>query len=159
VTTARGSSKDGILSEERDVLARALARAGLPLGRGVVLSAPHGTPISAKYALAGGTLQLSVCTLKTDSFSGDIFSNVIVDVRSGAIATVEVITDAGDAQSQKAAMAGAGRSLEAVTADAVKANAGYRAARAMPSLVRGRPVLEVLLVRGREWKVASEPLD
>ena len=162
VTTAPGSPKDRVTIEGRDALARALASAWLPLESGLVLSSTRGTPISAKYALEGGTLQLSVCTLTADSFSGDVFSNVIVNVSAGTIARVEAITDGGDlsaVQSQKTAMAGARRSLEAVTAEAVKANTGYRAVSAMPSLDGGHPVLEVVLVRGLEWKVVSEHLD
>ena len=157
VTTAPGTSEDRIINTERDALARALARAALPLERGVMLGSMHGTPIAAEYMLEGGTLLLSVYTLKAD-----MFSKVIVDSRAGAIARVEAITRAGDltaAQGQKAAMARAARSLEAATADAVTAHAGYRAVSALPSLAGDRPVLEVVLVRGREWKVVREPLD
>ena len=103
-----------------------------------------------------------MCTLTADSFSGDVFSNVIVNVSAGTIARVEAIADGGDlsaVQSQKTAMVGARRSLEAVTAEAVRANAGYRAVSAMPSLDGGHPVLEVVLVRGLEWKAVSEHLD
>jgi hypothetical protein len=56
-------------------------------------------------------------------------------------------------------MAGAKRSLEAATASTVKANAGYRAVSALPGLDGSRPVAEIILVRGSEWKVVSEPLD
>jgi hypothetical protein len=87
---------------------------------------------------------------------------VIVDGSAGTIARVEAITDAGDlsvAQDQKAAMARAARSLDAATADAATAHAGYRAVSALPSLAGGCPVLEVVLVRGREWKVVREPLN
>ena len=157
VTTAPGTSEDRIINTERDALARALARAAVPLERGVMLGSMHGTPIAAEYMLEDGTLLLSVYTLKAD-----MFSKVIVDSRAGAIARVEAITRAGDltaAQGQKAAMARAARSLEAATADAVTAHAGYRAVSALPSLAGDRPVLEVVLVRGREWKVVREPLD
>jgi len=157
VTTAPGTSDDRIINTERDALTRALAGAGLPLERGVILGSMHGTPIAAKYALEGGTLLLSVYTLKAD-----MFWKVIVDGSAGTIARVEAITGAGELsaiQEQKAAMARAARSLEAAAADAVTTNAGYRAVSALPSLAGGRPVLEVVLVRGREWKVVREPLN
>ena len=157
VTTAPGTSEGRIVDTEREALARALAGAELPLERGVMLGSMHGTPLAAEYTLEGGTLLLSVYTLKADTFS-----KVIVDGRAGTIARVEAITGAGDlsaAQSQKAAMARAARSLEAATADAVTAHAGYRAVSALPSLAGDRPVLEVVLVRGREWKVVREPLN
>jgi hypothetical protein len=117
----------------------------------------HGTPLAAEYTLEGGTLLLSVYTLKAG-----MFSKVIVDGRAGTIARVEAVTGTGDlsaAQGQKAAMARAARSLEAATAEAVTAHAGYRAVSALPSLAGDRPVLEVVLVRGREWKVVREPLN
>ena len=157
VTTAPGTSEDRIVNTERDALARALAGAELPLERGVMLGSMHGTPIAAEYTLEGGTLLLSVYTLKAD-----MFSKVIVDGRAGTIARVEAITGAEDlsaAQGQKASMARATRSLEAAIADALTPHAGYRAVSALPSLAGGRPVLEVVLVRGREWKVVREPLN
>ena len=143
---------------ERDALARELAGAWLPLESGLVLSSTEGTPLSAKYELEDGTLQLSVYTLKPDG----TFSEVIVDFSAGMIARVDTIADGEDlvaAQSQKAAMAGAKRSLDAVTADALKASPGYRAVSAMPGLTGGRPTAEVILLRGNDWKVVSAPLD
>lgn len=146
----------------RDALARALAGVWLPLESGLVLSSTQGTPISAKYELEDGVLQLSVYTLKVDTFSGDSFSEVIVDFSTGMIDRTDAVVDGEDlsaAQSQKAAMAGAKRSLGAVTADAVNANPGYRAVSATPSLNGGHPVVEVILLRGADWKVLSAPLD
>jgi hypothetical protein len=78
------------------------------------------------------------------------------------IARVDAITDGGDlsaAQSQKTAMAAAKRSLGAVATDVLRANPEYRAVSAMPSLDGGHPVVEVILVRGNDWKLVSEPLD
>jgi hypothetical protein len=143
-------------------LAQALVAAWLPLESGLVLSSTHGTPISAKYELEDGMLQLSVYTLKPDTSSGDSLMEVIVDFSAGMITRVEPLTDGADlsaAQSQKAAMATAKRSLGAVTADAVKANPGYRAVSAMPGLDSGHPVVEVILVRGDDWKTVSASLD
>ena len=107
-------------------------------------------------------LQLSVYTLKPDGSAGDRFSEVIVDFSAGMIARVEALTDREDlsaAQSQRAAMAIAKRSLGAATAEAVDGNPGYRAVSAMPGLDGGHPVTEVTLVRGDHWKVVSAPLD
>jgi len=143
-------------------LAQALAAAWLPLESGLVLSSTQGTPISAKYEIEDGVLQLSVYTLKPDASSGDSFMEVIVDFSAGMIARVEDLTDGADlsaARSQKAAMATAKRSLGAVTASAVNANPGYRAVSVMPSLDGGHAVVEVVLVRGNDWKVVSAPLD
>ena len=87
---------------------------------------------------------------------------VIVDESSGVVLKSETISDAGDlaaAQAQKAAMDRARRSLAEATADAVKTNAGYRAVSATPRLDNGRPVAEVTLARGDDWKVVIERLD
>jgi hypothetical protein len=103
-----------------------------------------------------------VYTLGVDTSSGDTFSEVIVDYSAGMITQVDVLTDRGDllaAQSQKAAMVRGKRSLGAVTADAVNANPGYRAVSAIPNLNGGRPEVEVILVRGGDWKVVSAPLS
>lgn len=146
---------------ERAALGQALASAWLPLESGLVLGSTRGIPISAKYELEDGVLQLSVYTLK-DPSAGDSFLEVTVDFSVGMIARVEALTDSADlaaAQNQRAAMAGAKRSLGAVTAEAVDGNPGYRAVSAMPGLDGGHPVAEVTLVRGDHWKVVSAPLD
>jgi len=146
----------------RDALARALQGAWLPLENGFVVSSTQGTPISGKYEIDDGTFQLSVYTLQADAFAGDTFMEVIVDYNTGTIVKAKAITDSGDlaaAQSQKAAMAAAKRSLNEATTSVVKAHAGYRAVSAMPSLDAGRPVVEVILVNGSDWKVVSAGLD
>ena len=150
------------VGDGRETLTRALKGAWLPLENGLSASAGEGTPLSAKYEIDDGAFQLSVYTWKADAFSGDTFTEVIVDYNTGSVAKVEAITDGGDlaaAQAQKAAMAQSKRSLAEATAEAVKSNAGYRAVSAMPSLDGGRPVAEVTLVRGEEWKVVTERLD
>ena len=145
----------------RDRLARALQGAWLPLESGLSASSTQG-PISGKYEIDDGAFQLSVYTAQADDFSGDTFVEVIVDYSTGTIARVEVMTDGGDiaaAQAQKAAMAATQRSLAVATAGVVKANAGYRAVSATPRLDGDRPVLDVLLVNGNDWRVVSEPLN
>ena len=146
----------------RSNLTRALQGAWLPLENGLAVSAHEGTPLSAKYEIDDGAFQLSVYTSKTGPSSADAFMEVIVDYSSGVVLKVETISDSGDlaaAQAQKAAMNRARRSLAEATADAVKANAGYRAVSAMPSLDKGHPVAEVTLVHGDDWKVVIERLD
>jgi len=166
LTTLTVSSLDGFGQSTdgagRETLTRALRGAWLPLESGLAASAGEGTPLSAKYEIDDGTFQLSVYTWKADAYSGDSFAEVIVDHNTGSVAKVEAISDGGDlaaAQAQKAAMARSTRSLAEATAEAVKSNAGYRAVSAMPSIDGGRPVAEVTLVRGDEWKVVTERLD
>ncbi len=143
--------------KERAELARALTGTTLPLQRGVTASAREGKPISAKYEVEEGTLQLSVYTIK-----GDTLSEVIVDHTTGKIAKAEPITKKDDlkaAAAQRATMAKAKRSLSAAAADAVKANQGFRAVSVMPEMKDDHPIAEVMLLKGSEWKTVTEKLD
>jgi hypothetical protein len=143
--------------KERAELAQALKDAKISLQQGVTASAKEGKPISAKYEVEDGKLQLSVYTMK-----GDKFSEVIVDHKTGKVAKAEPITKADDltaAKAQSEAMAKAKRSLGTAASEAVKENKGSRAVSVMPSLKDGHPVAEVELVKGTEWKAVSEKLD
>lgn len=138
-------------------MAKALQQASLPLEKATKLTEREGKPISAKYEIEHGALQLSVYTMK-----GDKFSEVIVDHKTGAVAKDEWITDADDtkaAQAQAAAMAKAKVPLDVATARAVQANAGYRAVSIMPKLEGGRPVADVTLMKGEDVKKVNEKLD
>ena len=144
-------------AEEKSDLAAHLKEAKVPLERGIAASKSAGTPISAKYEVEDGKLQLSVYTMK-----GDTFSEVIVDHKTGKVAKAEPITGGDDltaAKAQSEAMANAKRSLDAAASDAVKDNKGYRAVSVMPALKDGHPVADVMLVKGTEWKTVSEKLD
>jgi hypothetical protein len=84
-------------------MAKALSQASLPLEKACKVSEREGKPISAKYEIENGTLQLSIYTMK-----GSRFSELIVDHTSGAVAKDEWITDTDDlkaAQAQAAVMA------------------------------------------------------
>lgn len=145
-------------AQESAALARALDGVAVPLEHGLLAASTHeGTPISAKYEIDGGKIQLSVYTLK-----GDSFSEIIVDHTTGAITKIDPITGGEDlaaARKQRDAMAHASRSLEAATAEIVKSNNGYRAVSAMPRLQEGYPMVEVVLTNGKDWKTVPERLD
>ena len=143
--------------KERAELAKALKDAKISLQQGVTASTKEGKPISAKYEVDEGKLQLSVYTMK-----GDKFSEVIVDHKTGKIAKAEPITHDEDltaAKAQSEAMAKAKRSLDAAASEAVKENKGYRVVSVMPALKDGHPVADVTLVKGTDWKTVSEKLD
>jgi len=142
---------------EHAELAKALGDAKISLQRGLTASTKEGKPISAKYEVEHGKLQLSVYTMK-----GDKFSEVIVDHKTGKVAKAEPITGGDDltaAKAQSETMTKAKRSLEAAAAEAVKENKGYRVVSVMPALKDGHPVADVTLVKGNDWKTASEKLD
>src|SRR6266540_3529516 len=143
--------------KEHAELAKALRDAKISLQRGLTASAKEGKPISAKYEVEHGKLQLSVYTMK-----GDKFSEVIVDHATGKVAKAEPITSGDDltaAKAQSEAMAKAKRSLEAAASEAVKEHKGYRVVSVMPALKEGHPVADVTLVKGTEWRTVSERLD
>src|ERR1700720_2377388 len=83
-------------ADGRETLTQALRGAWLPLESGLAASAREGTPLSAKYEIDDGAFQLSVYTWKVDAFSGDSFSEVIVDYSTGGVTKVDAITDGGD---------------------------------------------------------------
>jgi len=124
---------------------------------GLKASEREGTPISAKFEIEDGKLEISVYTIK-----GDGFMEVVADPKTGAIAKAEKITDADDlkeAAEQKAAMAKAKVPLLTATETAVKANAGSQAVSVYPELEGGSPVAEVTLLEGTAFKKVTEKLD
>jgi hypothetical protein len=145
--------------EETDpaALAKLLPQASVPLDQGLKASEREGLPISAKFEIEHGALQLSIYTMK-----GARFSEVIVDHTSAAIKKSEPVTDSDDMEAalkQSAAMAKAKISLAAAVGSAVGANAGYRAVGVEPMLDGGRPVAAVILMKGEEVKKTTEKLD
>jgi hypothetical protein len=112
-------------------LAAAMKNTSATLQGGLKASEAQGTPISAKFEIEDGKLQLSIYTMK-----GNDFSEVVADPNTGAIAKAEKITDADDlkeATEQKAAMAKAKVPLLNATETAVTANAGSRLLASSPS--------------------------
>src|SRR6516162_2598460 len=98
---------------DRAALAAALKNASATLQGGIKASEAQGTPISAKFELEDGKLQLSVYTMK-----GDSFTEVVADPNTGAIKEAETIKEADDlkeATAQKAAMAKAKVALLSTT--------------------------------------------
>src|SRR3989449_3545061 len=143
--------------KEHAELAKALKDAKISLQRGLTASAKEGKPISAKYEVEHGKLQLSVYTMK-----GDTFSEVIVDHKTGKVAKAEAITGGDDltaAKAQREAIGKAKRTLDGAAFEGVEENKGYRAVSVMPALKDGHPVADVMLVKGTEWKTVSEKLD
>jgi hypothetical protein len=143
--------------EDAAALAKALPEATVALDQGLTASEREGKPISGKYEIEDGALQLSIYTAK-----GNGFSEVIVDHKTGAVKKADKITDGDDLKSateQNAAMAKAKVPLGAAVASAVKANGGYRAVSVVPVLNAGQPVANVTLMKGRDIKEVIEKLD
>jgi hypothetical protein len=122
---------------EGDPTALAAQMKGLKvtLAQGLAASASKGKPISAKFELEEGKLQLSVYTA-----DGTNYSEVIVDHKTGKVAQSKAITSGDDltaAKAQAEAMASAKTSLKAAVGKAEKVNKGYRAMSVVPSVKDG----------------------
>jgi hypothetical protein len=144
-------------AEDKGVDWTALQAAKVSLESGLAKAQQKGKPISGKFEMEDGKLQLSTYT----ATKGNFFE-VIVDHTSGKIVKTEEIKegdDYKDATAQNKAMAKAKRSLRSAVAKAVAANPGYRAVSAMPSLERGKPVATIIVQKEADKKTVSEKLD
>jgi hypothetical protein len=92
IVLGRGSSE-----KENGELAEALESVRVSLDDGLQESEAQGTPISGKFEMEDGKLQLSVYTMKDGKFL-----EVIVDHKTGKIAKAEPITGGDDLTAAKA---------------------------------------------------------
>jgi hypothetical protein len=144
-------------AQEQAQVAKSASGAKVTLQKGLKSGASHGKPISAKFEVEDGKLQLSVYTLK-----GTAFSEVVIDPMSGKVVKAETITDKEDlerAVNEKAAMAKAKKTLLAAVDHALKGNSGYRAISVIPEVKADHPVAAITLVHGEAVKTVTEPLD
>jgi len=148
-----------VRAAESDPAALAAAVASIPttLEKGLQASESAGKPISGKFEIEDGKLQLSVYALAKDSYN-----EVVVAPDTGNVVKTEKITDTDDLKSateQKAAMEKATRTLVAATERAVQQNSGSRAVSIFPELKGGLPMASVTLLRDGKLATVSEKLD
>lgn len=146
-------------AEEKNTpaLAAAMKDARATLEQGLGTAGQTGRPISAKFEVEDGKLQLSIYVDASDGFK-----EVLIDPLSGASASAEKITDADDlkdANEQSAAMAKAKATLSAAVQHAVAANSGARVISAYPGLQNGQAIAAITLLRGDNFSKVSEKLD
>ena len=156
---ARAVDDDDDENEAKDqsAVTKALPQAKVSLEQALAASEREGKPISAKFEVEDGKLQLSVYTMK-----GDKFSEVIVDHVSGKVLKTEAITDGEDltaAKSQGGALAKAKKTLRAALDEALKANKGYRAVSVVPDIEGGHPMTDITLAKGEELKKVEQKLE
>lgn len=138
-------------------LTAAMKDATATLQGGLKASEREGTPISAKFEIEDGKLQLSVYTM-----TGNDFMEIVADPKTGAIGEAEKIKDAEDlkaAAAQKSARAKAKVPLLTATETAVKVNPGFQAVSIYPQLQNRQAVAEVTLLQGTVLKKVTEKLD
>ena len=153
---AHEKSEEGEAAKATPALATALKEAKVSLASGLKAAEQEGRPISGKFELEDGKLQLSVYTMKADKFS-----EVIVDHKTGKVAKSEPITGGDDltaAGKQAQAMGKTKSSLRDVIAKAEKANPGYHAVSVVPEVENGKPQADVTLLKGTTSKSVDEPL-
>jgi hypothetical protein len=138
-------------------LIKELSAAKVSLQQGLAVSEQEGQPISGKFELEEGILQLSLYTVKDGKFS-----EVLVDYTTGKVASVKPITEGEDltaANSQNAAMAKAKKPLKETVDIAMAKAMGFRAVSVAPDLKDGHPVASVLLLKEELMQTINEPLE
>src|ERR1700722_5062031 len=138
-------------------LAAAMKDARTTMEQGLGTADKTGRPISAKFEVEDGQLQLSIYVV-----GGDGLREVLLDPQSGALRSADKIADADDlkdAQEQSAVMAKSKTALLVAVQHAVAANTGARVVSAYPGLQNGQPIADITLLRGDQFNKASEKLD
>jgi hypothetical protein len=144
--------------ESQEALIKLLDDAKIELQQGLVAGEQEGQPISAKFEVDEGKLQLSIYTAKDGRFS-----EVLVDYVTGKVLKVEPISGGDDftaASEQSAAMAKAKISLKsAVDRTMTESAKNIRIVRAVPSLKDGHPVASIDVLNYNQIKAIQQPLD
>jgi Peptidase propeptide and YPEB domain len=143
--------------EAEEALIKLLDAAKINLQQGLAASEQTGQPISAKFEVDEGKLQLSVYTAKEGKFF-----EVLINYVTGKVLKIEPITEGDDlaaANSQSAAMAKAKTTLKEAVDKAVSQSAKARVVSAVPSVKDGRPVASIALLDGEQVKTVQQPLD
>jgi hypothetical protein len=144
-------------AKERTRLAKALKSVQTTLANGLLASEREGKPISARFDVDRGALELVVYTAK-----GDGFSQIHVDPKTGKIAKVEEIdggAELAEARAQSEAMTSAKLALHQATERIVKMHPGSRAVSVTPRVQAGHPVADVVLLKGSRFSAVTSRLD
>jgi hypothetical protein len=152
-------SGQSIHAEERNdrALVTAMPNAKVTLQQALITAGQEGQPISAKFEVEDGKLQLSVYTAKDGKFA-----ELLLDYVNGKTTKTEAITEGEDlaaAKAQSAAMAKAKIDLKTAADKAVGQNAGFRAVSVTPALKDGHAVATVGLLRGEQLKAVEQSLE
>jgi hypothetical protein len=145
-----------VFAEDKNdpALIKSLADAKVTLQQGLTAAAQHGQPISAKFELENGKLQLSVYTAKDGKFS-----EVIVDHATGKIEKTEAITEGDDLTASKEQSAAMTKSKSDLKSAVDKSASGARAISVTPGLKGGRAVASVTVLKGQQFETVEQPLD
>ena len=143
--------------EGQEALIKLLGAAKINLQQGLAAGEQQGQPISAKFEVDDGRLQLSVYTAKDGKFF-----EALVNYGTGQVLRIEPITEGEDlaaAKSQVAAMAKANTSLKEAVDKAMVPSPNARVISAVPGLKDGRPIASIALLDGEQVKTVQQSLD
>jgi hypothetical protein len=143
--------------EAQEALIKTMDAAKISLQQGLEASEQHGQPISAKFEIDDGKLQLSVYTAKDGKFF-----EVLVDYVTGKILKVEPLQGGDDltaAQKQGAAMANAKVSLKTAVEMTMSESANVRSVNVLPVVKDGHPVASIDVLSYNEIRAIQQPLD
>jgi uncharacterized membrane protein YkoI len=143
--------------EGREALIKLLDTAKVSLQQGLAASEQQGKPISAKFEVDDGKLQLSVYTAKEGKFF-----EVLIDHVTGKILRAEPITEDDDlaaATEQSGAMTNAKISLQAAVDKTIAESANTRAVGVVPSMKDGRSIASIDVLTYNQVKAIQQPLD
>lgn len=143
--------------EGNEALLKKFGDAKVSLQQGLASSIQEGQPISAKFEVDDGKLQLSIYTAKDGKFF-----EVLVDCTDGKVTKVEPITEGEDlaaARSQIAAMAKTKISLKEAVVKATAQSTDARAVSVVPGLKDGHPVASIVLLGDEKFKSVQQLLD
>jgi hypothetical protein len=156
VPLAFGSSGARAGSIDEAMLVKALGTAQVSLEDGLRTSETVGTPISAKFEIAEGCLQLSVYAV-----AGDEYTEVVILPDTGVLMSAQRITDDEDlaaAAAQRKAMRDTTVALRAATESLTRKVPGSLAVSIVPELIAGRAVAKMIFLRAGILATAEENL-
>jgi hypothetical protein len=141
----------------QEALIKLLDTAKINLRQGLAASEQQGQPISAKFEVDDGKLQLSVYTAKEGKFF-----EVLLNYVTGKVLRAEPITEGDDlsaAMEQNEAMANAKTSLQAVVDKTIAQSANIRAVSVVPSMKDGHPIASIDVLTYNQVRAIQQPLD
>jgi hypothetical protein len=141
----------------QEALIKFMDTAKINLQQGLAASEQQGKPISAKFEVDDGKLQLSVYTAKEGKFF-----EVLINHVTGKILRAEPITEGEDltaATEQSAAVANAKTSLQAAVDKTIAQSANTRAVSVVPSMKDGHPVASIDVLTYNQVRAIQQPLD
>jgi hypothetical protein len=141
----------------QEALIKLLDTAKINLQQGLAASEQQGKPISAKFEVDDGKLQLSVYTAKESKFF-----EVLVNYETGKVLKTEPIAEGDDfsaAKEQNEAMANAKTSLQAAVDKTMAQSANTRAVRVVPSMKDGHPIASIDVLTYNQVRAIQQPLD